>query len=45
MNGIAARQRKVIAADVLVMDQIKVIIAKAKPTPPTIPEIPIFLYF
>ncbi len=43
MNGIAARQRRVIAADVFVIDQINVIIAKASPTPPTIPEIPIFL--
>ena len=31
INGIAARQRRVIAADVFVIDQIKVIIAKAKP--------------
>ena len=43
INGIAARQRRVIAAEVLVIDQINVIIARARPVPPTIPEIPIFL--
>ena len=43
INGIAARQRRVIAAEVLVIDQINVIIAKARPVPPIIPEMPIFL--
>ena len=43
IKGIAARQRRVIAADVLVIDQINVIIAIAKPHPPIKPEIPIFL--
>ena len=40
INGIAARQSKVIAAVVLVMDHINVIIAVPKPIPPIIPDIP-----
>ena len=43
MNGIAARQRRVIAAVVFVIDQMNVIIAAAKPMPPIIPETPILL--
>ena len=43
MNGIAAKQRSVIAAVVLVIDQINVIMAIAKPHPPIKPEMPIFL--
>ena len=43
MKGIAARQRRVIAAEVLVIDQINVIIAAASPAPPISPEIPNFL--
>ena len=43
IKGIAAKQRSVIAAVVFVIDQINVIIAIAKPRPPTTPEIPIFL--
>ena len=43
MKGIAARQRSVTAAVVLVIDQINVIIPVAKPHPPDRPEIPIFL--
>ena len=43
MKGIAARQRRVIAAVVFVIDQMNVIIAKARPVPPIIPEVPIFL--
>ena len=42
MKGMAARQSKVMAADVLVMDQIKEIIANAKPNPPITPDSPIF---
>ena len=42
INGIAARHSKVTAADVLEIDQIKVIIAVARPTPPINPEILIF---
>ena len=43
INGIAAKQRSVIAAVVLVIDQIKVIMAMAKPHDPISPEDPIFL--
>ena len=42
INGIAARHSKVIAAVVLVIDQINKIIADPRPTPPIVPEIPIF---
>lgn len=42
INGIAAKHKRVTAAVVLVIDQIKVIIAVPKPTPPIIPDIPIF---
>ena len=42
INGIAAKQSNVIAALVFVMDQIKVIIATPSPTPPIMPEKPIF---
>ena len=41
INGIADKQRRVIAAVVWVIDQIKVIIAVPRPTPPITPEIPI----
>ena len=41
INGIAAKQRRVIAAVVFVIDQINVIIAVPSPIPPTMPEIPI----
>ena len=41
-NGIAAKQSKVIAALVFVIEYIKVIIAIPRPVPPTTPEIPIF---
>ena len=41
-KGIAARQSKVIAADVLVIEYIKLIIATPNPVPPIIPEYPIF---
>ena len=41
IKGIAAKHNKVTAAVVLVIDQIKVIIAVPKPTPPIIPDIPI----
>ena len=40
INGIPARQSKVIAADVFVIDHIKEIIAMASPNPPKIPDIP-----
>ena len=40
-KGIAARQSKVIAADVLVIEYIKLIIAIPNPVPPIIPEYPI----
>ena len=43
INGIAARHNKVTAADVLVIDQIKLIIAIPKPVPPIKPDQPIFL--
>ena len=42
INGIAAKHSNVIAAVVFEIDQIKVIIAVARPAPPIIPEIPIF---
>ncbi len=42
INGIAAKQSNVTAADVLEIDQINVIIAVARPAPPNIPGIPIF---
>ena len=42
INGIAAKQSKVIAAVVLMIDHINAIIAMPSPVPPTIPEIPIF---
>ena len=42
INGIAAKHKSVIAAEVLVIDHINEIIATAKPDPPTRPEIPIF---
>ena len=42
MNGIAAKHSNDTAADVFVIDQINVIMAVARPTPPNIPEIPIF---
>ena len=41
INGIEARQSKVIAAVVFVMDHINVIIATPRPVPPIIPEKPI----
>ena len=41
-NGIAARQSKVIAALVLVIENMKEIIATPKPDPPIRPERPIF---
>ena len=42
INGMAAKHNYVTAADVLEIDQIKVIIADPSPIPPIIPEIPIF---
>ena len=42
INGIAARHNNVIAAVVLVIYQIKVIIAIPSPVPPIVPEYPIF---
>ena len=42
INGIAAKHSNVIAAVVFEIDQIKVIIAVARPAPPITPEIPIF---
>ena len=41
MNGIAANINRVTAAVVVVIDQIKLIIAHASPAPPSIPENPI----
>ena len=41
INGIAAKHNNVTAAVVFEIDQIKVIIAVARPIPPIIPEIPI----
>ena len=43
INGIAARHNKVTAAEVFVIDQIKLIIAMPKPVPPTKPDQPILL--
>ena len=40
-KGIAARHNKVIAADVFVIEYIKVIIAIPKPEPPMTPDLPI----
>ena len=42
INGIAAKHNNVIAAVVLVIDQIKVIIAEPRPIPPITPGAPIF---
>ena len=42
INGIEARQSKVTAAVVFVMDHINVIIAIPRPAPPMIPDQPIF---
>ena len=42
INGIAAKHNNVTAAVVFEIDQIKVIIAIARPNPPITPEIPIF---
>ena len=42
IKGIADKHNNVIAALVLVIDQINVIIAVPRPTPPIIPAIPIF---
>ena len=42
INGMAAKHSNVIAAEVLVMDQIKQIIAVARPAPPNNPDNPIF---
>ena len=39
MNGLEARHNNVIAAEVIVMDHIKVIIAAPSPAPPIRPEI------
>ena len=41
-KGIAAKQSKVIAALVFVIENINVIIAIPRPVPPIIPDIPIF---
>ena len=43
IKGIAAKHNNVTAAVVFVIDQIKVIIAIAKPEPPIKPDRPIFL--
>ena len=43
INGIAARHNKVTAAEVLVIDQIKLIIAIPKPVPTINPDHPIIL--
>ena len=43
MKGIAARHRRVTAAEVLVIEYIKVIIAIPSPIPPIKPEIPILM--
>jgi len=43
INGIAARHNKVTAAEVFVIDQIKLIIAMPKPVPPIKPDQPILL--
>ena len=42
MKGIAAKHNNVTAAEVLVIDHIKVIMAVPRPIPPIIPEIPTF---
>ena len=42
-NGIAAKQSKVIAADVFVIEYIKEIIATPSPQPPINPDLPTFL--
>ena len=42
MKGIEAKHNNVTAAEVLVIDHIKVIIAVPRPIPPIIPEIPTF---
>ena len=42
IKGIADKHNNVIAALVLIIDQINVIIAVPRPTPPIIPAIPIF---
>ena len=41
IKGIAAKHNKVIAAEVVVIDQMKAIIAAASPVPPIIPDKPI----
>ena len=41
MNGIAAKHKRVIAALVLVIDQMKVIIAVPSQIPPSTPDNPI----
>ena len=41
-NGIAAKHNRVIAADVLVIEYIKEIIAIPRPDPPRTPDLPIF---
>ena len=43
INGIAARHKRVTAAEVLVIEYMKDIIAIPRPTPPNKPEIPTFL--
>ena len=43
-KGIAAKHKRVIAAVVLVIEYINEIIAIPRPTPPTIPDLPILLY-
>ena len=43
INGIAAKQSSVTAAEVLVIEYINVIIAIPSPTPPIAPEIPILV--
>ena len=42
INGIAAKHKRVIAADVFVIDQINVVMAIPKPIPPMKPDKPIF---
>ena len=41
INGMAAKHKRVIAAEVLVIDQINVVIAIPSPIPPINPDIPI----
>ena len=43
IKGMAAKHKSVTAAEVFVIDHIKVIIAAPRPIPPTNPETPIFL--